>query len=80
MKQPRILTAEQAYLRATADCARAERCRHDLMQRMLRGGLSREEIEDVLDRLGAEALEQALWSDDLLRRKDEILAAPLKTR
>ena len=51
MKQPRILTAEQAYLRATADCARAERCRHDLMQRMLRGGLSREEIEDVLDRL-----------------------------
>ena len=51
MKQPRILTAEQAYLRATADCARAECCRHDLMQRMLRGGLSREDIESVLDRL-----------------------------
>lgn len=51
MKQPRILTAEQAYLRATADCARAEHCRYDLMQRMLRGGLSREDCEDVLDRL-----------------------------
>ena len=51
MKQPRILTPEQAYLRATADCARAEHCRHDLMQRMLRGGLSREDCEDVLDRL-----------------------------
>ena len=51
MKQPRILTAEQAYLRATAYCARAEHCRHDLMQRMLRGGLSREDCEDVLDRL-----------------------------
>ena len=51
MKQPRILTAEQAYLRATADCARAEHCRHDLMQRMLRSGLSREDCESVLDRL-----------------------------
>ena len=60
MKQPRILTVEQAYLRATADCARAEHCRHDLMQRMLRGGLSREEIEDVLDRLEDEGYMNSL--------------------
>ena len=39
-----------------------------------------ERLGKAVDRLGAEALEQALWSDDLLRRKDEILAAPLKTR
>ena len=60
MKQPRILTPEQAYLRATADCARAELCRYDLMQRMLRGGLSREDIESVLNRLEDEGYVNSL--------------------
>ena len=60
MKQPRILTPEQAYLRATADCARAEHCRYDLMQRMLRGGLSREDCEDILDRLEDEGYVNSL--------------------
>ena len=50
----------------------------------LPGGAGRLYIGDdsqfTIDRVGVEALEEALFSGDLLARKDEILAAPLKER
>ena len=43
-------------------------------------GFVKERLGAAIDRLGMESLEQALASGDLLRRKDEILAAPLKEK
>ena len=40
----------------------------------------KERLGMAIDRIGADSMEEALFSDDLLRRKDEILAAPVKTR
>lgn len=40
----------------------------------------KERLGAAIDRLGADKLEEALFSDDLLQRKDEILAAPIKER
>ena len=40
----------------------------------------KERLGAAIDRLGIDALENALASGDLLRRKDEILAAPLKEK
>ncbi len=40
----------------------------------------KERLGKAIDRVGVEALEAAMWSDDLLNRKDEILAADIKTR
>ncbi|MBE5766294.1 MAG: (4Fe-4S)-binding protein [Clostridiales bacterium] len=40
----------------------------------------KERLGKAIDRLGVDALEKALWSDDLLARKDEILAADIKER
>ena len=34
----------------------------------------------AIDRIGTDALESALASDDLLLRRDEIIAAPVKER
>lgn len=48
------MTPEEAYSRATGRCARAECCRHDLLQKFLRGGLTTQEAEKVLERLEAE--------------------------
>ncbi len=33
-----------------------------------------------MDRIGVDKMEAALFSDDLLNRKEEILAAPVKER
>lgn len=41
---------------------------------------AKERLGVAIDRLGADALEQALFSDDLLNRKDAILAAEIKER
>ena len=50
----------------------------------LPGGAGRLYIGDdsqfTIDRVGVESLEEALFSGELLARKDEILAAPLKER
>lgn len=40
----------------------------------------KERLGMAIDRIGVDKLEEALFSDDLLFRKDEIIAAPLKTR
>lgn len=43
-------------------------------------GYAKERLGATVDRVGTEALEAALSSDDLLVRRDSILAAPIKTR
>ena len=43
-------------------------------------GYAKERLGAVVDRLGADALEAAIAGDDLLDRKAEILAAPIKER
>jgi len=43
-------------------------------------GYAKERLGAAIDRIGADKLEEALFGDDLLARKDEILAAPLKER
>ena len=43
-------------------------------------GYAKERLGAAIDRIGVEKLEEALAGDDLLRRKAEILAAPLKER
>ena len=40
----------------------------------------KERLGKAIDRVGVEQMEKALFSDDLLSRKDEILAAPMKQR
>lgn len=40
----------------------------------------KERLGAAIDRLGVDALEQALWSDDLLERKEAILSAEIKVR
>jgi len=40
----------------------------------------KERLGKAIDRVGVEALEAAMWSDELLLRKDEILAAEMKKR
>ena len=40
----------------------------------------KERLGAAIDRIGVEALEAELESDDLLLRKDEIIAAPMKTK
>ncbi len=40
----------------------------------------KERLGAAIDRVGVDKLEAALFSDDLLKRKDEILAAPIKER
>ena len=40
----------------------------------------KERLGAAIDRIGVDQLEAALFSDDLLRRKEEILAAPIKER
>ena len=40
-------------------------------------GILKERLGKTVDRLGKEALEAALATDDLLLRKEEILAKPL---
>ena len=39
----------------------------------------KERLGMAIDRLGVDALEKALFGDDLLARKEEILAAPIRT-
>ena len=41
-------------------------------------GYQKERLGKAIDRIGVDKLEEALFSDDLLKRKDEILAAELK--
>ncbi len=41
---------------------------------------AKERLGLALDRLGMAALEEALFSEDLLSRREEILAAPIRTR
>jgi dissimilatory sulfite reductase (desulfoviridin) alpha/beta subunit len=43
-------------------------------------GYEKERLGATVDRLGTETLEAALASDDLLRRRESILAAPIKQR
>ena len=40
-------------------------------------GYAKERLGAAIDRIGVEALEAALASDDLLNRKEEILSAPI---
>ena len=41
-------------------------------------GLAKERLGAAIDRIGVDVFEQALASDDLIDRKEEILAAPIK--
>jgi len=41
---------------------------------------AKERLGMAIDRIGVDKLEQALFSDELLKRKDEILDAPMKQR
>lgn len=43
-------------------------------------GYAKERFGMTIDRVGFDSLEKALFSDDLLTRKDEILAAEIKTK
>jgi len=43
-------------------------------------GFAKERLGAVIDRVGVQKLEAALASDELLARKDEIIAAPIKER
>lgn len=43
-------------------------------------GYVKERLGKAIDRIGIESLEKAVFSDDILARKDEILAAPIKER
>ena len=40
----------------------------------------KERLGAAIDRVGVEAFQAAMESDELLRRKEEILAAPVKER
>ena len=40
-------------------------------------GYAKERLGAAIDRIGADKLEAALLCDDLLKRKEEILAAPI---
>ena len=40
----------------------------------------KERLGKAIDRVGVDKLEEALFGDDLLKRKEEILAADIKTR
>ena len=40
----------------------------------------KERLGAAIDRIGVDKLEEALFSDDLLNRKEEILAADVKER
>ena len=40
----------------------------------------KERLGAAMDRIGVDKMEAALFSDDLLNRKEEILAAPVKER
>ena len=43
-------------------------------------GYAKERLGAAIDRIGVDALEAALSTDDLLNRKAQILAAPIKER
>lgn len=43
-------------------------------------GYAKERFGLAIDRVGIDKLEAALWSDDLIARKDAILAAPIKVK
>ena len=43
-------------------------------------GYAKERFGLAIDRVGFEAFEAAIWGDDLLNRREEILDAPIKTR
>lgn len=43
-------------------------------------GYAKERLGATIDRIGADKLEAALLSNDLLERKDSILAAPILQR
>ena len=40
----------------------------------------KERLGAAIDRIGVDKMEEALFGDDLLNRKEEILAAPVKER
>lgn len=40
----------------------------------------KERLGAAMDRIGVDKMEEALFGDDLLNRKEEILAAPVKER
>jgi hypothetical protein len=43
-------------------------------------GYAKERLGAAIDRIGVDALDAALATDDLLNRKAQILAAPIKER
>jgi len=51
MREPKTMTAEQAFSRLATLCARAEYCQHDMLERMRRWGLSDEDQAMVMQRL-----------------------------
>ena len=48
------MTAEQAYQRLTALCARSEHCQHDMLEKMRQWGLAEAEQAQVMERLTRE--------------------------
>jgi len=43
-------------------------------------GYAKERLGKTIDRIGIAAFEESVFSDDLIKRRDEILAAPIKER
>ena len=43
-------------------------------------GYSKERFGIAIDRIGIDAFEEAVLGDDLLRRRDEIIAKPIRER
>jgi regulatory protein len=52
--QINTMTAEQAYAKLTALCARSEHCQHDMTEKMRQWGLTEQQQAEVMQRLVSE--------------------------
>lgn len=53
-KQPKEMTAEQAFLRLSALCAKGEHCQQDMLEKMRLWGVSEADQASVMERLVGE--------------------------
>ncbi len=51
MQTIKEMTAQQAYAKLTALCARSEHCQHDMLEKMRQWGVAEEEQAEVMARL-----------------------------
>jgi len=69
MERSQPMTAQQAFSKLSALCARSEHCQHDMLEKMRQWGVSAEDQAAVMQRMdkirynkwGRRKVEQALW-------------------